>query len=84
MPQLIKNEWKAKGRSPQLLLELFNSHLSGGSSAVPTGHAVYSVLNSTVARHCQVLCNTVPQLLEISSHTVEKHMKVLILKRIYK
>lgn len=79
MPQLIKNEWKEKGEELELLLlrcclllELFNSHLSGGCSAAPTGHAVYTILNPTAARRCsQVLCNTAPQLLEFSSHTIE-------------
>lgn len=77
VPQLIKNEWKEKGEELLLLhccllLELFNSHLSGGCSAAPTGHAVYTILNPTAARRCsQVLCNTAPQLLDFSSHTTE-------------
>lgn len=84
VPQLIKNEWKEKGEELFLLhccllLELFNSHVSGGCSAAPTGHAVYTILNPTAARHCsQVLCNTAPQLLEFSTHHWNMHIKILI------
>lgn len=70
---------KRRGRSRQLLLGLFNSHLSGGCCAAPTGRAVYTILNPTAAPRCQVLCNTVPQLLEFYiTHNWNRHMKILI------
>lgn len=42
----------------QLLLELFNSPLSGEYASAPTGQRCIEILNPTAARPCQVLRNT--------------------------